>query len=386
MIESKLSAEQAVPGQSLSLFVTILVPTWMTRPADFPEFDQPNLSVTLPARSSLAVSRVIDGNTWSGVTREYLIVPLAPGNYRLPAGEIKVTYKNPAGGGDREASLKLAPPPIAVATPKGAEGLKPFIAARELTLTQEIEGEPEKLRAGDAFSRTVTATIDGSTVRLIPQLLNTQSPQGLAAYADAHQAEDKIDPRTDDTSGVRTERVTYVAESGVRGTLPAVTLRWYDLDDRTIKTSSIDAIKVHARGPGPLAGTNLWEKLLILAAAGLATWLLLRWGVPRLRTLKTQRAQQAKASGKIAWQQLQTACAAQDYPALLKAVSEFKRYRPCAAKTLQPALLVLGAAQYGCKPGGSAVATAWQQLAQAVEVLSPASTHPHPLSLPPLNP
>ncbi|HEY8568688.1 hypothetical protein, partial [Microbulbifer sp.] len=210
-IESRLSAEKAVPGQSLSLVVTILVPTWMTKPADFPEFDQPNLSITLPGRSSLAVSQVIDGNTWSGVTREYLIVPLAPGTYRLAAGEIKVIYKNPDGGGDLQAALKLAPPAIVVSTPKGAEGLQPFIAARDLTLTQSIEGEPEKMRTGDAFSRTVTATLVGSTVRFIPQLLNTQSPNGLAAYADAHKAEDKTDSRNDETIGIRTERVTYVA-------------------------------------------------------------------------------------------------------------------------------------------------------------------------------
>ncbi|HEY8570572.1 hypothetical protein, partial [Microbulbifer sp.] len=220
----------------------------------------------------------------------------------------------------------------------------------------------------------------------IPQLLNTQSPNGLAAYADAHKAEDKTDSRNDETIGIRTERVTYVAESGARGTLPAVTLRWYDLDDGTIKTTSVDAIKVHARGPGPLAGTSLWEKLLILSAAALAVWLLAHWAGPRLRKWRALREQQAGESGKLAWQRLQNACAAQDYPELLLALSEFKRYRPSAAKTLQPALLAIGAAQFGRTPDGSAVAAAWQQLAQAIEVLKPTSTPRHPQSLPPLNP
>ncbi|MFV8782131.1 BatD family protein [Microbulbifer sp. SA54] len=385
-IEFKLSNEKAVPGESISLFVTILVPTWMTQPPDFPEFDQPNLSVTLPARSSLAVSQVIDGQTWSGVTREYLIIPLAPGSYRLPAGQIKVAYKNPDGGDDLQATLDLAPPPISVGTPKGAEGLNPFIAARDLTLTQEIEGEPEKLRAGDAFSRTVTATIEGSTVMFIPQLLNTRSPEGLAAYADAHKARDATDPRTDETTGTRSERVTYVAESGVRGTLPAVTLRWYDLDDGTIKTSSVDAIKVHARGSGPLTGTSLWEKLLILVATALGIWLLFQWARPKVLALQKQREQRARTSGKLAWQQLQTACVARDYPAVLQALSEYKVRQPASAKTLQPALLTLGASQYGLASPGANPDAAWQQLAQAIDALKPAATGQPQAALPPLNP
>ncbi|WP_226667563.1 BatD family protein [Microbulbifer aggregans] len=389
-IDSKLSDTEAVPGQSISLFVTILVPTWMTQPADFPEFDQPNLSVTLPSRSSQAVSQVIDGTTWSGVTREYLIIPLAPGTYHLPAAQIKLAYKNPDGGEDLQTTLELAPPPITVSAPQGAEGLNPFIAARDLTLTQEIEGEPEKLRAGDAFSRTVTATIDGSTVMFIPQLLNSRSPDGLAAYPDTHKAEDKTDPRTDATTGTRTERVTYVAESGVRGTLPAVTLRWYDLDDGTIKTSSVDAVEVHARGPGPLAGTSLWEKLLMLIAAIALLWLVWQWAVPKFHTLKQQRELQANRSGKIAWQNLQKACAERDYQSLLLALAGFKVYRPSAANALQPALLVLGASQYGATSTGAntgcSTDSAWQQLAQAIETLQPSTAQQKAFPLPPLNP
>ncbi|WP_160154087.1 BatD family protein [Microbulbifer sp. ALW1] len=385
-IDYKLSEEKAVPGQSISLFVTILVPTWLTQPPDFPEFDQPNLSVTLPGRSSLAVSRVIDGDTWSGVTREYLIVPLAPGTYRLPAGEIKVTYKNPEGDGDLHSALKLAPPPIAVTTPKGAEGLSPFIAARDLTLAQEIDGEPEQLRAGDAFSRSVTATIEGSTVMFIPQLLDSHAPEGLAAYADAHKAEDKTDSRTDETTGIRSERMTYVAESGVRGTLPAITLQWYDLDDGQIKTSSVDAIKVHARGPSALAGTSLWEKLLILTGAALLMWLLWRWAMPRIHEYQTERTRRAEASGLAAWQRLYTACNAQDYAAVLQAAHEFRQRAPAAAQSLQPALLTLGAMQYGDTPASVSCAAAWHQLTQAIESLRPDAARIQRIPLPPLNP
>ncbi|WP_226704162.1 BatD family protein [Microbulbifer elongatus] len=386
IIESKLSEVKAVPGQSISLFVTILVPTWMTQPADFPEFDQPNLSVTLPGRSSLAVSRVIDGQTWAGVTREYLIVPLAPGNYQLPAGEIKVTYSDPDGTGELQTALRLAPPPIRVTTPKGAEGLTPFIAARDLTLTQKIEGDPEDLRPGDAFSRTVTAIIEGTTVMFIPQLLDTRSPEGLAAYADAHKAADKTDPRTDATTGTRSERMTYVAEGRARGTLPAITLRWYDLDDDNIKTTSVDEIKVHARGPGALAGTSLWEKLLILAAAAVFLWLIWRWGLPRIHEFQNKRALRAEASGLAAWQRMYTACNTRNYAALLQATREYKRRVPSAAQSLQPALLALGAMQYGDTPASVSSAAVWRQLTKAIEALRPKAARAQQPPLPPLNP
>ena len=385
-IETKLSAAQGVPGETVALRVTILVPTWMTQPPLFPEFDQPNLSVSLPGRSTISVSQVIDGDTWSGVTREYQIVPLAPGNYQLPAGKIKVTYKNPDGAEDLQTTLDIAPPPIAVATPKGAENLKPFIAARDLTLAQNIEGEPENLRAGDAFSRSVTATIEGSTVMLIPPLLNSRAPEGLAAYPDAHNAADTSDPRTDEITGTRRERVTYVAESRARGTLPAVTLRWYDLDDGEIKTSTVEAIKVHARGPGALSGTSLWQKLLLFAAAGLLLSLLWRWGVPRVHQIQSERARRAEASGLAAWQRLHTACNTRDYAAALSAAREYRQYAPTSAESLQPALLALGAMQYGDIPAHASAAAAWQQLRQAVEALRPDAHRLPQTPLPPLNP
>ncbi len=52
LLRASFEKTVAVPGQTLLLEVTILVPTWMPKPPEFPIFDLPDVSVRLPEGSS----------------------------------------------------------------------------------------------------------------------------------------------------------------------------------------------------------------------------------------------------------------------------------------------------------------------------------------------
>ena len=55
---------EAIPGQFLTLRLTVLVPTFMPAPPVWLSFEAPNLLVRVPEGGTSPVSERIDGETW----------------------------------------------------------------------------------------------------------------------------------------------------------------------------------------------------------------------------------------------------------------------------------------------------------------------------------
>ena len=125
---------ETMPGQPLTLRLTVLVPTFMPKPPVWPSFEAPNLLVRLPARATNPTSQRVGGETWAGVSRRYEIAPMVPGNVVLPAQEVVVTYRNPETGDSEQVRLMTGSIAFRAVVPEGAEGLDPFIAAADLKL------------------------------------------------------------------------------------------------------------------------------------------------------------------------------------------------------------------------------------------------------------
>lgn len=382
IVQTKLSQTEVAPGQAVTFQITVMVPTWLTKPVTFPVFDRPNLSVTLPDKSTVSTSQTINGATWSGVIREYQVVPLTPGAFQLPPSNLEVHYRNPEGANDITRKISLSSETLAVKAPKGTESLKPYIAARALKLEQQIEGDPENLHPGDSFSRTVTATIEGSTVMFVPQLLNTSALSGVAAYTDTPQARDQGE------SGTRVEKITYVAESAARGALPAIALRWYDLEDGSIQTTNLDPINFRVKGAPSISQFSPQQWLLTLAlitALGWVAWHGLR---PLLARVRKRRQQDRRASGKDALQKLHAAAKKCDYSSALSAAMALESHLEYADSGIPEALLALGRAQYGNTPATESATHLWRNLELAADIFATqcrARTRAQSRKLPPLN-
>ncbi|MBN8432066.1 BatD family protein [Microbulbifer salipaludis] len=385
MVQTKLSQSDIVPGQAVTLQITVLVPTWLTQPLALPSLDRPNLSVTLPEKSTVSTSQTINGATWSGVIREYQLVPLTPGTFQLPPTTLEVHYRNPDGNGDLIAQVPLNAEVLTASAPKGAETLKPYIAARQLTLEQRIEGDPQSLQPGDSFSRTVIATIEGSTVMFLPQMLGTTTPSGLAAYADTPSAEDG--GTGNGNRGTRVEKVTYVAESPTRGTLPGITLRWYDLDDGSIQTSTLDAIDVRVKG-APITRPRSPEAWLItLALVGGLGWLAWRYLPPFITRIRKRLIKRQQADGTAQVRQLQSAIKQRNYSAALAAATSLHNDTDYIRSEIPSALLALGRAQYGNTPASASTAPLWQRLELATDAFAARRrSRKDRQALPPMNP
>jgi hypothetical protein len=396
VLRTDLPEAEAIPGQSLRLRLTVLVPTFMPDPPAWPGFETPNLMVRLPERATSPTSERIGGETWSGITRVYRLVPMIAGEFALPPQEVRVTWRNPATDAVETVGLWTDPVTFKGVLPDGAEGLDPFVGAAALDLVEEIEGTPDDMVPGDSLTRTVTARVEGVSPMFLPPLLPPTEIPGLAAYPDAPVVVESDDRGA--VSGTRIERVTYVAEGGARGSLPPVVLDWFDIATGEVQTAELAGVAVSVEGPPAVPAEPLdWRVVavaataVLLATAGLA--LALRRVIPVLRRHAERRRQAYRASETFAWQSLMHAARARDEAALRPALDLWARRRdgpdPRHDPRVEAALVAIGAARYAREPGPPRTGSVdpWIALARALRAARARSRSDRTAgALPPLNP
>ena len=331
----ELEPQELAPGNSAELRVQVLVPTWMPEPVTFPSLDQPGLRVTLGDRATTPISQRVDGKTWSGVSRRYRLTPLSAGRFELGSGSLEVTYASPEDNSPTQQRLTLPPVTLTAQVPEAAEGLDPYLSARDIELTQTLEivragengengksgenGEqaqgqkgddgdaddtenagddrqspeqddadddsgPIELEAGDSVTRTVTARLSGGSALLLPDLLSATAKEAGDETAMAPLGVYPETPRLEESNdgGTRTDRVTYVAENGGKSSLPGVSLRWYDPESDSLAQAELAPIEVSVSAPRAARSAEDWSRLVpgvlpwllgLVLLVSLATWL-----------------------------------------------------------------------------------------------------------------
>ena len=387
IVETELDATEVVPGQSVTLRLNILVPSWMPKPPDLPSFETANLRVRRPANGSTAISRSVDGDTWSGVSRRYLLTPMVPGQFVLPPQPIPLTYIGPDGTTPIATTVQTEPVLLTGILPEGAEGLDPFIAAEKLELTQELSGPTADLAPGASVIRTVTARVEGASPIVLPELLPPVEIPALRVYPDSPQVVEEDDGKT--LSGSRIESETFMALGGGTGAVPAVHLDWFNLATGQIESAEVPGFDISVTGPPVRTeGTRDmydWRLLLALAVAALALALILRRLLPRLRQALRDRRAAHLASEAYARQMLLRVIARRDYPAVTHWLAEWRARLTQPEPADIPDLMArLGASIYGKAPQPPA-APEWEALARTIRATAQRKAG-RATTLPALNP
>ncbi|BCH28431.1 hypothetical protein MesoLjLc_03610 [Mesorhizobium sp. L-8-10] len=393
VVETELDKSQVVPGQYVTLRVTVLVPTWLPKPVEFPSMEGPNLRVRLPERSTGPTSRRINGEQWSGVTRNYLISPMVAGTFAIPAQSISVTYAVPGSSEAARAELKTKAVTIAGVLPQGAEGLDPFIAATSLKLTQEFTQPTTGLQPGQSIKRTVTAEMEGASPIVLPELMPEIRIEGIEAYPGQPSISEKDERGL--LSGTRIEQVTLMAEGGANGHVPGVELRWFNLTSGKIETATLDGFDISVDGP-PASRPGSDRRTITLAAAGLAGIVVLAVSAFLIRrywrrATDTYRRRRARRAASKAWAEhaMLKAIRKRDYPATLRAVDEWASRPPVTDAALvapiHQALTGIGRSIYG-QTEGTPPSDAWRTVSEAVKGASAGPRRSARDRLPPLNP
>jgi hypothetical protein len=297
-------------GESAELRVTVLVPTWFTRPPVYPTFELANAITRLPPDSSYPTSERVGRETWSGIVRNYRFYPLLGASYRLPGETITVTYANP---GSTPLTAEVAVPEISIrgVVPEGAEGLNPYLAGTRLTMKQTIDGGVEPLNVGDAVVVRLVTEMDGLPAIFLPPLLSRSSIDGISIYADTPQVDDGPPAR-------REEQLTLVFDTPGTFTLPGTQLSWWNSESGRIEIASVEDLRFEVTGPtAPTAGVQTPDERALLGPAIAVTLVLVlglvAWkAAPALALAMRKAAEARRRSEPYAFRQLRRSIVAGD--------------------------------------------------------------------------
>ena len=327
IVRATVAPETVNVGEPAELTVTVLVPTWFTRPSTYPSFELASAITRLPADSSYNIRERIGNESWSGIVRTYEIYPLLGATYRLSGLSIEVTYANP-GGDPRTTAVKIPEVAVRGRVPAGAESLDPYIAGQSLSLRLDVEGELDSLEAGDAVVLEYVAELDGLPAIFIPPLAPKLEFDGVSVYADVPDVEDGTPAR-------RSEKLTLVFDAGGEFRVPDFELSYWNTDAGVIETVAVPGFTILAEGPvATVAATedapqSQWRmQAAAFAAFAALVYFLLKVG-PILASRYREAAMRRRQSELFAFKTLQKALRSRDTKAAYHALlSWLERLEP----------------------------------------------------------
>jgi len=236
-------ANGVLVGQPVRLEIVVLVPNYFTGAPAYPQFEMDGAIVTLSDDRPEHLNEQINGVTYAGIRRFYLIYPEQQSDFHLPAVEIAVPYAAvpPA---TTLATLHLPPLHFRAALPPAARDLDYFLPTSRLTMQQKWSGSLSHLRVGDSVSRTIVVAAEKMQAMLIPPL-PLSAPHGVRIYPKGPTVEDEKSVTGVFTQGVRTERASYLFAKPGDYVLPEIEITWWNLATQKLTTSKLQAVNFH---------------------------------------------------------------------------------------------------------------------------------------------
>lgn len=248
-----------VVGQQTRLLVEILTDTWFSHAPRYPELTIPGAITLLPEQMGTNFTEEIDGITFSGQRRSYVVFPQRVGSLDIPPLEIRLGVSKDGKPG-APFTLSTRPIRLDVASRPGVDESEGVVTTPRLSVEDEWDRSFDDLSAGDALERTIHIEGDEVLGMLLPDLA-FEAPVGIAVYADAPRIVDRANRGR--YRGQRTQTITYVLTE--RGTfeIPSIAIRWWNPEDEELRTETLasQSLNVKAAGLGISNSSSLSESI-----------------------------------------------------------------------------------------------------------------------------
>jgi len=301
-IRANMATTEAWIGQKVVIDIELFSPTYF---ASTPSFYLPQVSGAVLMKTSDAPvlqSQTVNGVEYSVQRHEILVYPQRAGLIDIPPIGIRFTV---SGDPPLETEEMTGDFELVAKEPPGASGMDTVITTSSLTVTEDWELRPEKLRAGDAFTRRITVQASDIPGMLLP-VTAAAPPDGIRAYPREPLVTDS------NTRGVmtgrRTQEISYLCETPGRFTLPEQRIAWWDPQAKELREAVLPALTFKvAGGPGHLIRTAAWIAIPALLMAALA------WFWRETFSIAWHRLRKRSASGENArFRELLRACRANE--------------------------------------------------------------------------
>jgi hypothetical protein len=327
-------------GQQINVEVQVLVPNFFMSPLQFPTLDIPGAVVTLSDDREMNFNETIDGETYSGIRKSYLIVPEQAGIFTLPSAQLTFSYAAVPGQAT-QVSVPIPRQTFRVTLPQGAMGPNGPLPLVPLEITESWDRSPGGLKVGDTLTRTINIFAKGMQPMMIaPPRLNT--PDGVKAYPHDPVLSNERTNGKDFAGGRRIDRVTYEFTRPGDYVFSAVTVDWYNVAAGKAEVTrapelkiSVAALATAAPAIAPEASapeepkswlrTVDWTFWLPRGLAAILTVLALAFVgaryLPRMLASIAARRRAHEKSEPTSFQRLRAACRTEDPMAIYRALA-----------------------------------------------------------------
>ena len=237
IIRTEISPRQVVVGQTVTLKVDVLVPSWFTAPIDYPAaINLPGATAQLSNSAAINLNEQINNQSYAGMSKLYTVVAQQAGEFKLPQLPLKISYS--VDGASRAITLQTTAQTFRAAYPAGAENLGYFFATPNYSLKQTVDRPLNRLKVGDAIVRRITQHAEGVAAMNLPGLIFTEL-DGVSVYTAEAQLDDIGGERSKVRIGERVDAVTYVLRKPGPIELPGLKIGSFDTNSGKMRWTSV---------------------------------------------------------------------------------------------------------------------------------------------------
>ncbi len=210
-----------------------------------------NLRIRLPeifgalliedASTTVKWSETIDGEPWQVIRYEYPLFPQRAGALRIRS--ISVEGEVMAGFGSGAAGFRAQTKSIGFSAkwPPGMEAFVELITTPDLSVRVDVDRDLERVRVGEAFTRTITREArDASGIALAP--LTYDPIEGVAIYPKSPEISDRSD--RGELIGRRVEAATYVLQKPGPVRLPEIEIAYWDPLTERVRVVQVPSLEL----------------------------------------------------------------------------------------------------------------------------------------------
>ncbi len=319
LVRTRLEPTSVSISQAATLHVEVYTDAFFTSGISLPPLTIPGAIVKLSDERPLHLNTTVKETNWTGIEHKYTVTPIVAVDLDIPAFEVSAH----AGPASTPVTAKTRAVKLQVSAP--AEAGDAFIT-HDLKLTQKTDADLAALKVGDSFTRSIELQATGTPAMFIPDVDFGDVP-GLKAYPQPPLLTDSAPDAP--LRGTRTFAVSYVVQEAGDFDLPAIAVRWWDLDTKQLRTAQVPALNVHAvakpssppafsipveapaAAPHPAIDWRTWLlSAAVVVATSLALYLLAPHAARSLASLRRRYQQQHAAylqSERFAYRRLETA-------------------------------------------------------------------------------
>lgn len=228
-------------GETARIVVELLTMDFFTDAPVLPQLHIDGAYLSLSDETPGHLVETIDGQTWSGVSRTYLITPLMSGEMQIPSFEISAQL----GPTRTPVTVQTAPLTLNVRALVLPAGVTEALVAPSVKITQTVTPQQDALHVGDTVTRRIEVSASGAPAMMLPPT-KFAAIDGLTLYPSSPLVRDAVDNHGGFVGGTRVDTASYVVDRRGRYTLPPITMRWMDSRAHAWRESEVPAVHFHA--------------------------------------------------------------------------------------------------------------------------------------------